>query len=157
MPSQTLTWGVPALLIWLMALAMGPMPARAQDQAFQPIDADALVGQCWALSKDDLDSGVTARMQEGTTRTLECFQQEITRQGAAFLTPQAMSEAEIGQTLDEINAAYGRLYWAMYNGHKGCAAGGCGTMHHVLPVLALANLHETILRDLVAQRNEYQE
>ena len=152
-----MTRGVLGRLLCLLALAITPTVASAQDQGWQAIDPDALIGQCWALSQADRDSGVTARMQQGTTTTLECLQTEIVRQGTAFLGRQGMSEAEIGQTLEEISASYGRLYWAMYNSHKGCEMGGCGTMYQVLPTLALANLFETILRDLIAQRNEYQE
>jgi hypothetical protein len=144
-------------LVCLVTLTLGFSVAFAQDGGWQEIDADALVAQCWALSQEDRDSGITSRMQQGTTKTLECLKEEIIRQGTEFLGRQGMSEAEIGQTLEEISAPYGRLYWAMYNSHKGCEMGGCGTMYHVLPGLALANLHETILRDLVTQRNEYQE
>ncbi len=145
-------------LLCLAGVLSAPAAAQSEKPAWQKIDADALVSGCWVLSKEDRDSGVTQRMREGTARTLACLEATIIRQGAGFFDPQVMGEAETRQVLDEISAPYGKLYWAMAAGHKGCiAGGGCGTVQQVVPVLALARLFESVLRDLVAQRNRYEQ
>jgi hypothetical protein len=144
-------------LLCLAGVLSASAAAQSEKPAWQKIDADALVSGCWALSKEDRDSGVTQRMREGTARTLACLEAAIIRQGGEFFDPQVMGEAETRQVLDEISAPYGKLYWAMAAGHKGCIAGGCGTVQQVVPVLALARLFESVLRDLVAQRNRYEQ
>ena len=54
--------------------------------------------------------------------------------------------------LNRIRDSYGRLYWDLYNEHKGCF---CGTIFQVLHMSELATLFEKILRDMIATRRKY--
>jgi hypothetical protein len=144
---------MPRTQIFAALLCLFSIPSTANGSSWEEIDADALVNQCRNVSREDLESGVTARMREAMSETIDCLAEEIVRHADAFLLPRAMSDTEIRQALSKIGASYGKLYWAMYNEHNGCQP-GCGTMYQVFHVGALAALFENILRDLVAQRNE---
>jgi hypothetical protein len=100
----------------LVGALSAPAAAQGDKSAWQQIDADALVEGCWALSKEDRDSGVTQRMREGTSRTLDCLKDEIVRQGSEFFDPQVTGEAETRQILDEISTPYGKLYQGLHRG-----------------------------------------
>ncbi len=143
-------------LIAAALLCLVSAPATATGRSRPEIDADALVARCREMSRQDMESGVTARMREGMANTVECLADEIVRHAGAFFDPRSMTEAEVRQALEDIGASYGKLYWVMYNAHRGCEP-GCGTMYHVVHMGALAGLYEEILRDLVRQRNEYRE
>jgi hypothetical protein len=144
---------------WLtVALLLGALaaPSKAVSPGWQVIDADVLIEGCRQVAREGLESGVTSRLRAAATDATACLAEEIVRQAREFLAPHAMSEAEVRAALAQISAAYGRLYWVMYNEHKACDQ-GCGTLYHTIPLAALAALHEGILRDLIAQRNEYRE
>jgi hypothetical protein len=138
----------------LLYLLFAPLAANGLN--WEQIDADGLVDHCREVSREKLESGVTVQMREGMANTIDCLAEEIVRHADAFLLPRTMSDAEVRQALSEIGASHGKLYWLMYNEHKGCQP-GCGTMYHVFHVGALAALFQNILRDLVTQRNEYRE
>jgi hypothetical protein len=137
----------------MYALWLVPAAAGAGTPGWTEIDPEALVALCWAVSQEDRDSGVTARMVQGTGDTIDCLEEEIVRHATEFLTTK--NEDEIREAVSAIKKSFAEFYWAMYNENKGCDP-SCGSIHHVSHVSALAALLEDILRDLFAQRNFYE-
>ena len=122
-------------------------------EAFEPIDADALIEKCWLISKEDRDSGVTARMRSGGARTAKCLQDVILDQVEAMFDPKTLTRKEALEKLHLISEGYQTLYWSIYNQHRKCAR-WCGTDRHVYHLGAYTALLEKIIRDMVDERNE---
>jgi hypothetical protein len=106
----------PAVALAVMAFS----EAWPGGQDWQEIDAEPLIEQCWAISESDRDSGVTARMRQGTSETIECLQEEIVRHATAFF--KSRNEEEIRQSLWVMGKSYADLYWVMYNEHRGATS-----------------------------------
>ena len=149
-----------AIVCFLLAILIGALPSHAPlagGDPFETIDPKPLIDACWALSKEDLDSGVTARMRSGTMRSIRCLQNVIRDQAKALFDEETLKSMNLEERLTKIREGYGGLYWAIYNDHRGCLPSrtGCGTFYHVFHVAALSSLLEEIIRDMIVQRNEY--
>ena len=79
-------------------------------EAFNPIDADALIEKCWSISKEDRDSGVTARMRSGGLRSALCLEDVIVSQLTEMFTPETLERIEVKNKLDQLRHSYGALY-----------------------------------------------
>jgi len=135
------------------ALYLAPIAAGAGAPDWVDIDAEPLIERCWAVSRDDRESGVTVRMGHGTADTIGCLESEIVRHATAFFATKNVEE--IRNLISNLDKSYAEFYWIMYNENKGCDP-SCGSIYHMIHVGALASLLEDILRDLVSQRNSYQ-
>lgn len=123
---------------------------------FQPIDAEALIAECWKVSEEDRGPGAsTAQMRSGTLRTVICFEELIVAQlmilfpNGEYLSPQQGQEY-----LDQVRNALGKLYWSIYNQHRGCGI-SCGTIKHPLHLAAIVEVYEDIVRAIIFERNFY--
>lgn len=145
---------LPMLTLCLgLLIALTDFPARAGGtEPFEPINAKIFIEQCWALSKDDRDSGVTGRMRDGTMKTVRCMQGFIVDQAAEMFEPDTLSRQDVQGKLDNIRKNYGSLYWSIYNEHKRCGV-ECGTDRDVYHLAAYTALLEDIIRDMVRERN----
>lgn len=139
---------------WIACLlCFVPAVAGPAAPAWTEIDAEALIAQCFAISQEDWDSGVTSRMRQGTANTIYCIEEEIVRHATAFFATR--NEEEIRQLIADIGGSYAQFYWIMYNENKGCDP-SCGTVAHLFHLSAVSALLKDILRNLISQRNEYQ-
>lgn len=128
------------------------------------ISAQAEIEACWKVSQAARDSGVTAEMRKGTLATAKCMEARIVEHLAVLFHGMENDTFPDGKTrmnregfqelLARLRTNYGGLYWSIYNDHAGCE-GGCGTMYQTFHLAAYAALLEKILKDVVAQRNEY--
>ncbi len=137
----------------LLAVLTAVPASAGGTEPFEPIDSEAMIEKCWALSKEDLNSGVTGRMRSGTMKTVRCMQNEIVEQAGEMFEPDVLSRQEVRDKLDKIRNGYGSLYWSIYNEHKRCGA-ECGTDRQVYHLGAYTALLEDIVRDMVRERNE---
>ncbi len=128
--------------------------AMAGGKPFQLIDAEALIKACWAISEVKRASGVTGLMRKGAAETVGCLKEVILDQVEIMFEPEYLSREQATKELDRIRDAYQGLYWSIYNGHRGCDP-SCGTMKHVSHLAENASLLEKMIRDMIAQRNEY--
>lgn len=136
----------------------------AAADAFEKIDAQKEIDECSAVGQADRDSGVTSQMRRGGAKTAQCLEDRIVVHLKALFKGQESKTFPDGKTkfteegfreiLKQLSISYGGLYWSLYNDHAGCK-GGCGTMYHVFHLGKLMALLEQILRDVVAQRNEF--
>jgi len=117
-----------------------------------PIDSEALIGACWAISEQKRASGITNEMRAGAAASIECLERAVLQQAQALFNPDALAALKLEGKLDQINEAYGGYYWSLYNENRECP---CGTMYQVFHLSALAGLVEQMIRDTVRQPNEY--
>ncbi len=141
-----------ALFVLLTISWPGGAPAGGREP-FEPIDAEALIDACWAISREDRDSGVTAGMRSGTARTAECLENVVYDQARAMFDLKRHPLREIRERIALIREGYQKFYWSLYNEHKMCRL-WCGTDKHVYHISYYAKLLEEIVRDMVSERNE---
>lgn len=137
----------PFLFILLACLIS--LPARGEDHSAQAEKAaQKIINACWTLSEEDRDSGVTARMREGTLNTALCMKKHILALSKQVLfKDDPLIQKDVAEDLDKIHHGVGGLYWNLHNSHDSCSQNPCGTMYHVLHNGALAHTMEDILRD----------
>ncbi len=140
-----------ALFVLLTISWPGGAPAGGREP-FEPIDAEALIDACWAISREDRDSGVTARMRSGGLKTGLCLEDVIVSQAKEMFETDDLERIKVREKLDQLRNSYGGLYWSIYNEHNGCSP--CGTHGQVLHVLRYATLLESMIRDIVEERND---
>lgn len=131
---------------------------------FEKIDAQKEIDECLAVGRTDRDSGVTSQMRQGGAKTAECLEDRIVehlkalfkgREGKTFPDGKTkFTEAGFREILEQLSISYQGLYWSLYNDHAGCK-GGCGTMYTTFHLGKYMALLEQILKDVVAQRNEF--
>lgn len=130
----------------------------------EKIDAQKEIDECSAVGQPDRDSGVTTQMRRGGAKTAKCLEDRIVGHLKALFKGEQSQTFPDGKTkfteegfrhvLRQLSVSYGGLYWSLYNDHAGCQ-GGCGTMYNVFHLGKYMALLEQILKDVVAQRNEY--
>ena len=142
-----------ALLAWstLPAVAGG---ASQSNKTLDIPNAEDLIKHCWDISEEKRASGVTAEMRKGALDSAICLKKEITIQAQALIKDTSITKDEISALLENLNAAYGRLYWLMFNENKACTP-SCGTMNHPLHNAYVARAYESILKDIIRLRKEY--
>ena len=143
----------------VLAILVGVLPPRALAGGgpFEPIDAQPLIDACWALSAEDRDSGVTARMRSGGARSIGCLEGVIRDQAEALFDEETLNSLNLEDQLTKIAKGYQTLYGAIYNRHTACGLPRmeCGSFYHVFHLGKHSYLLEEIIRDMVKQRNEY--
>ncbi len=138
-----------AALALLAVIGFGQM-ARALEP--RSVDPEKMIKACWKISKKDRDSGVTGRMRHGAARTVGCLEEVIIGQVKIMFEPDVLSAAQAQKYLDQLRNGAGKLYWDIYNNHKGCF---CGTMYQLLHLSGIADILERMIRVMARQRNEF--
>ncbi len=119
--------------------------SMAQEKAQQAIDA------CWAISEDDVKSGITAKMRQGTINSSNCMENHVIDLAQNYLYPKSPSLLqETQQELKAIRTNYFEFYWNLYNKIDSCRP-SCGTMHYVRSDIKYAKLLESIIHDTYMQ------
>lgn len=138
-----------------------PLMACAQDNntyimAMAKKQANKVIDECWAVSQDDRDSGVTLRMREGTLVTANCLRDHIVSLSKDVLFKNnAEQQANIETSLNELMQHAGRIYWDLNNDHDVCKESSCGTMYTVIHNMSVARMLEKIVTDFYQQIAEY--
>lgn len=114
-------------------------PEKAQQYAQKIIDA------CWKISEEDRDSGVTARMQEGTVKTINCLHNQIVDLSNNFI--KSNHRDEFKKELENNLASSYKLYYLSTNAHNGCDP--CGSMYHVVYLAQTASTLEALFKAMV--------
>lgn len=112
--------------------------------------AQKIIEACWSIS-EDLRSGSTADMREGSGKSIECLTNEIENLSKKMFTPEKQKEFS-GHLKQHTESAY-YLYYQLYNEHKNCHP--CGTQYHVVYLGATANVLEDLLKSMVQQAYEF--
>src|SRR3546814_250117 len=140
-------------LAWLLcassAFAGG---LETSSEPFEPIDAQALIDACWDMTYQKRLDVYAAR--EGILLSVLCLEERVADQMEALVDPVSLSREEAAQHLRAVRMAYGVLVWKIYNAHKRCPRESCGVIYQSAHVGAVAHLMESLLRDVVKQRNE---
>ena len=151
------TMKILALGFVISMYGISPTFAGGGTQAEKKVEipnAEDLIKQCWKISKEKRDSGITAEMRKGALDSALCLKQEVATQATALIQKTSITKEELSELLDNLNAAYGRLYWLMFNENKACRP-SCGTMNHPLHNAYVARAYELILKDLIRLRKEH--
>lgn len=121
-----------AIIAALLAAAALTPAAEAQ---VLPASVPAEREMCKEASKPLLDSGVTARMNEGTRLRNACLERLLGRLVAEFYHSNTFADVKGGLDglLGRLEGDVERLYWGLYNGPKACGKLGCGTIWHLFP------------------------
>jgi len=141
----------------ILVLAAIPAAAGGNEKPNAKVDipnAEDLIKHCWDISEEKRASGVTATMRKGALDSAQCLKKEVAQQIRIFIDEDSISNDEITELLESLNAAYGRLYWLMFNENKACTP-SCGTMNHPLHNAYVARAYEMILKDLISLRKKY--
>jgi len=144
---------VAALGFWIIFSS----PASADDisdaeAAFEAIDAQKLIDHCWGISFE-LRSGGTRSTRHGFIETLTCLRKTIVEQTIPMFKPDSWSPAYAEWLLIKMAVPYEEFFDRLYNDHKHCF---CGTLYANIDLWAVSQLYETVLRDVVDERNRYQ-
>ncbi len=121
--------------------------ATAGGKEFEPIDAQALVDACWAKTAHTRGPGsTTGSMREGGAITIGCLEEVILDQAEILFEPEYFSRRQVEEKLDQLADAYQKLYWSIYNQHRGCVP--CGTMYHVFHLGAHSAILKKMIKDM---------
>ena len=121
---------------------------------YEPVDAKPLIEAFWAISEEKRASGVTGTMRYGATESVDCLEKVVIEQVRYMFHEVDLPPAQAQKWLDQMNIGHMKLYWAIYNDHRGCNL-MCGTMYQLFHLPAHADVLEKIIRDMVDVRNEY--
>jgi len=114
-------------------------------------DPQAIIDACWAVSKEDRESGVNSRMREGHVWTSVCLEKKVIelldtlKFGESFI-----SRAEAKQELDNLRTSVHRLYWMIYNDNEHCGM-SCGSMWFAQHLPTHSKLLEDMIRTMIRQ------
>ena len=140
-------------LVTFMALFSVLSMAHAEDdyKLLAKQEAQRAIDACWEPSKEDVDSGVTVRMRQGTQDAADCMEKHIIYLAETYLYPKSPNLVEeTKQDLENIRMKYFGLYWNLYNSMDVCRP-SCGTMHYVRSDSKAAHLLENIIHDIYVQ------
>ena len=138
-------WMTPILLAGFFATNAGT-PAAANNTI---PDAETLIKACKIASREDRESGVTARMRYAANRNVKCLQKHITAQTAILVyAPVAKNVPELIQNIERDSR---KLFSAIFTESNACNY-SCGTMATVSLISHVVWIHEHILRTVIAQR-----
>ena len=151
MKNVILLFFIPLCLISCVHTAQesaAPTPLQEKTQAH----AQKIIDACWAISEEDRNSGVTARMRQGTYNTIECLFNSIKRISGKMLKRKE-TKTEFVRALEQFTESAYHLYYDIFNAHKECAP--CGTVYHVVYLGHVSGLLEDILQTMLEQAYEY--
>ena len=126
--------------------------AFAQNAQFNSAEAQKYIEDCWAISKEDRDSGAIGRMRHGTVRTATCMEKVILDLTERIFDRDTYTREKMQKRLDAIRENYERLIWDIYNENKGCPP--CGIMYQLEHAFRYAQLLEGITKHMVLAKNE---
>ncbi len=143
----------------LILLSLSQSVAMAQsDPNWVPLDAEAMISDCWEEPNRRIEGGSTADMRAAALDAAFCIEARIVEQLEAFLDPDSLYVQErmpdYQKHIRSIGNGIAELFWALHNNNKYC--GGfqyCGTMEHVKHNGALAHYYGVLLKDIVSKRN----
>ncbi len=142
------------LLVLVLAITSSHAKAGG-NQPFEPVDAEKLIKACWDISEEERTSGAIRIMRYGAAKSAGCLEEVILDQVEVLFEPDDLSREQAQKHLDQLQNAYQKLYWAIYNDHRGCYR-RCGTARQVLDPAVYAHLLEKMIRDMVKERNEFE-
>jgi hypothetical protein len=122
--------------------------------AYEPVDAKSLIKACWAISEEQRASGATGTMRHGAARTVGCLEQVVIEQVHFMFDETSLSPTKAQEWLGQLRIGIQKLYWAIYNGHRGCDP-MCGTMYYLFHLPRNADVLERMIRDMADVRNDY--
>ena len=132
-------------------LACAPAAAHAE---WETLDADEIVAACWAAVQPDIDSGVTARMQQGIAAASQCLRTRIMENAAPLFAGTGYTPKQQIADIDRYTQGAGAFYWKLYTETRACAP-ACGTLARVQAGAEIPDLLERLLRDVVETRNQF--
>lgn len=119
------------------------------------LDADAIINNCWQISEEERDSGITNRIRNGTINSATCIRKQIVNNASTLFHDSTYSKEDIDQHMELLNEGIGKFYWNLNNENIDCnGPSGCGTIYHVFHANKIARVYEKILRDVISKRNE---
>jgi hypothetical protein len=134
----------------LLAVLLWPAPV----EAYEPVDAKPLIDACWAISAAQRASGVTATMRKGAAQSVGCLEKMIIEQVRVMFDEIILTPAQAQEWLDMLRLGIRKLYWAIYNSHRGCDP-TCGTKDPLIDLTAHGDVLEQMIRVMADTRNEY--
>lgn len=141
----------PALAVVALLTCSAPAPAFAE---WETLDADEIVEACWTAGQDDIDSGVTARMQRGIAATAQCLRSRILENAAPLLASTSYTPKQQLADLDRITQSAGSFYARLYGENRACAP-SCGTLARIQAGAEIPDILEQVLRNVIETRNQY--
>ena len=150
---------VVSTLLLTVALAMAPAFDAGSGGGDEPTipDAQALIDKCWDMSLEKRSSGNTSRMRSGHLDTVLCLERVVLDQVEIMfpgVREQNLSREVAQEKLRQLRFAVGGLYWAIYNGHKGCGI-SCGTIYYTFHLPPISRVLEDMIRAMIDVRNRY--
>lgn len=141
----------PTLAVIALLTFAAPATAFAE---WENLDADEIVEACWTSGQEDIDSGVTARMQRGIAVTAQCLRTRILENAAPLLAATGYTAKQQLADLDRITQSAGSFYAHLYAQNRACEP-SCGTLARIQAGAEIPDLLERVLRNVVETRNQY--
>ena len=138
---------------WVLAvlLAFSVAPAsEAQKAEWETLDAQKIIDGCWAIS-EDLRSGSTASMEEGHRKTIQCLEEAIKTQMAAFKLER---EKGFAKELSDLRVYFLKLGTELHNDNPGCDKGNCGSANDLYSNILIERVYEQMIRVMVFARKD---
>jgi len=137
----------------VVALLTFAAPAAAFAE-WETLDADEIVEACWSTAQDDIDSGVTSRMQRGIAVAAQCLRTRIMEHTTPLFATTGYTAKQQLADLDRITQSTGTFYTHLYAQNRACAP-TCGTLARIEAGAQVPDVLERVLRDVVETRNQY--
>ncbi len=117
------------IVVVFAGLLILPGFALAEDK---PLDfADKKAAECMELSREERDSGVTARMRSGMQKSVICLKAAILQRAEDAPLKKQDKVARLSKAIDVWEEQDAEILWMMHNERDDCSAGMCGTMYQV--------------------------
>lgn len=120
---------------------------------YEPVDAEKLIAECWAISKEKRDTGATFVMYSGTIETVSCLENVVLDQRDEMFRVDIMPRAVFKDWLNKIRVGHLNFYSAVYTEHMGCTP--CGTENALYAPWFHSKLLEGMIRNMIEQRDKY--
>lgn len=139
-----------------LTFAMILLPGVAQAdgvEPFEPIDAQKLIDDCWAISREQRDSGVNEQIRKGKIEAVKCLKKAILNQETALTERLIPLEIKNGEDPEEI-----RQIWEEHLStiaKEGSCYPSCSPIEESNSLDSDARIGEAMIRDFVAERNLY--
>lgn len=140
-----------AIVLWF--LTASPALAGGNEysgEPFEPIDAQAIIDDCWSKSEELRSLGTIAEYGYGLNITHSCMEEAVLEQINSWLLPEFTESAEAH--LHALRELHGDLYFRIYSKNRYCSR-SCGLLTGMRYIEHYLQFLETILRDIAAERN----
>jgi len=115
------------------------------------IDSKKIIENCWAISREKLDTGITSKMIRGAGDVIDCLEGAIVENMIALVGVKRRDE--IKKRVDEFSSAVSNLHYPINNERKDCFP-NCGTLYTVSSMGVIAEFLEEMLKYVVIVRKE---